>query len=372
MTAPNPLYVGQLNVPDRQATRQAFESIFDRRFYTNHGPLVAEFERRIADRLGVAHAICVTNGTVALMVAMKAAGLSGKAIVPAFTFPATVQSLTYAGVEPVFCDVNATTHNITADTVKAALEPGVSAIVGVHMWGQSCDVDALDAVAQKIDAVTIFDAAHSFGCLTNGRPVGGQGLCEVFSFHATKVLNCAEGGCITTNDDRLAAALRTVANFHDREGDVPVALRINAKMSEAQAAMGLLSLATLDATIEENRQRYVRFRDRLSEIPGIHFVDHASTGSSNFQYVVIEIEDCFPMSQAGLMAYLRSEDIVVRRYFYPGMHEAPPYNTRQWQLPVTDVLCGKVLQLPSGSMVAPGDIDAMCDLIAAVAARKGS
>ena len=364
------LHVGQLNVPDRKAVMRSFEGIFDRRFFTNHGPLVAEFEERIARRLGVKHAICVTNGTVALMVAMEVAGLSGKVVVPAFTFPATVQAITYAGLQPVFCDVDSRYHCITAETVRVAMEDGCSAILGVRMWGRGAGIDALSSLAQENGLELMLDSAHAFGCVQGGVPVGSTGLFEVFSFHATKVLNCTEGGCVTTNDDNLAAAIRTSSNFHDRAGDVSVPLRINAKMSEAQAAMGLLGLERLDEIIEGNRHRYNLYRRLLSEIPGIRFFDHAEDIASNYQYVVIEVQDSFPLSQHDLMRNLKSQGIFARRYFFPGMHEAPPYNLKKWSLPVTDDLCCRVLQLPSGEVVSDADIEWVCRSIADVSQTR--
>lgn len=364
-----PLFVGQLNIPDAAVVRAAFDGIFDRKFYTNHGPLVAEFETRLAAFLGVRHVICMTSGTVALMVAMKSAGFHGKIITPAYTFPATVQAMTYAGLEPVFCDVDPLSHNITVETVERAMTPDVTAIAGVHMWGKECDVAGLSEFAQTHDLKLFFDAAHAVGCATTNLRTGGNGAFEIFSFHATKVLNCAEGGCATTNDDALADAIRTARNFHEEQTFVDVPLRINAKMSEAQAAMGLISLDHIDGWIAANRHRYDRFRNRLSKVDGIRFVDHANGISSNYQYVVFEVCEDHPLTQDAMMSHLKDNGIVARRYFYPGMHKAVPYNVREWDLPRTDALCGRVIQVPSGDMVTDQDIDRICSLIEDEAAR---
>lgn len=358
-----PLYVGQLNTPEWSEIRAEFDGIFDRRFYTNHGPLVAAFERELAERLGVRHAIGMTNGTVALMVAAKAAGLAGKVVVPAFTFPATVQAMTFAGLTPVFCDVDPETHNIDAATVEAAMEAGVAAIAGVHLWGRLCPVDELRKLADREGAMLLFDAAHAFDCSVGDRVAGGLGVFEIFSFHATKVLNCAEGGCVTTNDDALADAIRTARNFHEQQTFTSVPLRINAKMSEAQAAMGLVSLRNIDRWKAANGNRYGRYRDRLSTIDGIRFIDHADGMESNHQYVVIEVDSGFPIDRTELMRHLQDHGVIARRYFYPGMHKATPYNATSWSLPVTDGLCERVLQLPSGDMISDEDIDRVCALI---------
>ncbi len=359
------LYVGQLNTPDLDAVIEAFNGIFDRQFYTNHGPLVAEFEDSLAQYLGVRHAICTTNATVALMIGAKSIGLTGEVVVPAYTFPATIEALTFAGLTPVFCDVDPNTHNITPESVKAALTSDATAICGVHLWGRSCDIEGLQAVADDNGLKLCFDAAHAFGCTHQGRLIGGFGEFEVFSFHATKVLNCTEGGCVTTNDDAIAAAIRTARNFHEQQTFVDVPLRINAKMSEAQAAMGIISLRDFGKVIAANRERYIRYQKRLDGIPGIDFVEHAQSEASNYQYVVVTVDKPhYGMSQSELMGVLHEHGIKARRYFHPGMHKAYPYATRDWQLPVTDRLCETVLQLPSGDMVTDTDIDRVSALIA--------
>ncbi len=360
----NPLYVGQLNVPPKDKVLEAFNGIFDRQFYTNHGPLVAEFERALSEYLGVRHVICMTNGTVALMVALKAIGARGDAVVPAFTFPATVQALSYAGLTPVFCDVDPQTHNATPETVRRALTPRTQVILPVHLWGRACDIDGLQDVANETGTSLVFDAAHALGCTYKGRTIGEFGKFEAFSFHATKILNCTEGGCVTTNDDAVADAIRTVRNFHEQQTFVDVSLRVNAKMSEAQAAMGLISLAELSDRISQNKERYHLYRERLSAVSGLHFIDHAGSEASNYQYVVLQVDaEGFGLDRDILVRYLAENGILARRYFYPGMHHAHPYEDRTWRLPITDRLCESIMQVPSGAMISEADIDRVCNAI---------
>lgn len=362
------LHVGQLNPPNRAALRAAFDGIFDREYYTNHGPLVREFERRIETYLGVSHAICTVNGTAALMVAVSAMDLSGDVVTPAFTFPATAQALSYAGLTPVFCDIDPVTHSISPSTVAAALTPRTSAILGVHMWGRLCDVEGLSEVADRAGAKLMFDAAHAFGCGRGGRMAGRFGAFEVFSFHATKILNCTEGGCITTDDDALADAFRTARNFHEQETFCETPLRINAKMSEAQAAFGILALDALDGLIEENRARYERYRRALADIAGVRVFAFEETARNNFQYVVAEIdEDEFGSDRDVLMDALKARGVIARRYFSPGMHQAYPYDERPWTLPETDRLCTRVLQVPSGAAIDENEIDRVVGIIVDVA-----
>lgn len=360
-----PLHVGQLNMPAADAFREAFAGIFERRFYANHGPLERRLDEALAERLGVRHAIGVVNATVALMMVLRALDRTGEVLVPAFTFPATVQAAVWAGLTPVFCDVDPETHTLSAAGVEPRIVPHTAAILGVHVWGRGCDPVALEALARRRGIGLLFDAAHAIGCTAGGRLVGGFGDAEVFSFHATKILNGAEGGCITTNDDGLAARLRTMRSFHDGPGRLPGLPRLNAKLSEAQAAMTLLGLGELDALMERNRQRYDLYRRRLDGVPGVRFLDHAAGERSNCQYVVVAIDaDAAGLSRDGLLEALQAEGVLARRYFFPGLHRTPPFGDGTAAgLPVTDHLCRTLMQLPSGQAVGDDDVGRVCAII---------
>ena len=230
-----PLPVGQLYFPSRERFRKAFDGIFDRRYFTNHGPLVNKLDQEIAEYLGTRHAVCVTNGTIAIMIACVAMGLKGSVIVPSFTFPATVQALVWAGLEPIFCDIDPETHCISADLASTLIREDTSAIFGVHVWGRPCNTRQLSKIGEQFNIKIFYDACHAFGCGHESRKIGNFGELEIFSFHATKVLSSGEGGCITTNDDELAERLRTIRSFHESHTYSDCPLRINGKMSEAQA-----------------------------------------------------------------------------------------------------------------------------------------
>lgn len=360
-----PLPVGQLYVPDWDKAEAVFREIFRRRYFTNHGPLVRELDKRLAAYLEVGHAVCVTNGTVALMVALKALDLRGEVIVPAFTFPATVQSLTWAGLTPVFCDVDPATHNITADLAGPLVTDRTTAILGVHVWGRACDPDGLEALCAKRGLALLYDAAHGIDCTYRGRRIGGFGKVETFSFHATKVFSAAEGGCLTTNDDALADRIRAVRNFHLTEGKANVSLRINGKMTEAQAAMGLLALDDLPRNVAHNSSIWNVYRKRAADWRGVRFVDTAGGERSNFQYAVLEVDpaNC-PLQRDTLYRLLRTENVLARRYFMPGVHRTPPYcDEFRGVLPVTDSLCARLLQLPVGAAVTTDSASTICDLV---------
>lgn len=365
---PQPIHVGQLKTPPLEKMEAAFRGIFDRRFFTNHGPLVREMDERFAEYLGVRNAICVTNGTIALMALMKALDLKGEIIVPAFTFPATVQAPAWAGLKPVFCDVDPETHMITPDTVAPVITDQTSAILGVHLWGRACDVEGLQSLADQHGLKLIFDAAHAIGCTHQGQKIGGFGQAETFSFHATKVLNGSEGGCITTNNDDLADLIRTARNFHISETFAEVSLRINGKMNEAQAALALLSLEDLSVNITENKKIHQAYENHLKNISGIKLIAYDSNEQNNYQYVIIDVtEEEVGLSRDMIIEILKGENILARRYFHPGVHRMQPFS--EWypniaeSIPVTEGLCKRLFQLPNSNPLELPDVKKICELL---------
>lgn len=363
-----PLPVGQLNFPDWDRFETAFRGIFDRRYYTNHGPLAQELEARLSDFLGVRHVVCMTNATIGLMIAAKALGIEGKVILPGFTFIATARSVSWAGLEPVFCDVDLDSHLMLADQVAPLIDNQVSAILGVHLWGNPDDPIALQELAHQHGLHLYFDAAHAFGCSRAGVPIGGFGRLEVFSFHATKILNAAEGGCVTTNDDELAARLRNVRSSYGAGEPVDIPLTGNGRMSEAQAAMALLSLDDYSDIRRRNKAYFELYTSLLEGLPGIRVQRPGAGNSSNYQYVVLAIDsDAFGLSRDSLVALLGAENVLSRRYFSPGLHRAFPYDEKYPQyrnaLPNTDRLAESVMQLPSGQAMSLESIKTVCRII---------
>ncbi|MCW2308635.1 DegT/DnrJ/EryC1/StrS family aminotransferase [Rhodobium gokarnense] len=360
--------VGQVYMPDREVFDTWFSAISERAFYTNHGPLVARLDAVIADRLEVANAVSVTNGTVALMVALTALELSGDVIVPAFTFPATVQAVVWAGLRPVFADVDPVTHNLTPETVAAAMTPETTCVLGVHVWGRPCEPAGLKAFCRQNALRLAFDACHGFGCSHDGRMLGNFGDVEVFSFHATKIVNGAEGGCITTNDDELAARLRTVANFHRSPADRDCKVRINAKMTEAQAAMALMALSEFEQYVDRNRAIYEVYREQLGPRSDVRMIAFDASELQNYQYAVFELGDEAGISRDDLLAVLRREGVHARRYFAPGVHKLHPFEEGRNgpPLPITDQLCDTLFQLPVGAFVTPQDARLIANLVSVI------
>ena len=234
-----PIHVGRPNVVDRERFLQLTADILDRLWLSNNGPLVQEFERKLAAFLGVKHCVAVCNATVGLEIAIRALKLEGEVIVPSYTFVATAHALHWQGITPVFADIDPVTQCLDPEAVRRMITPKTTGIIGVHLWGRAAQVAELEQLARDHDLRLIFDAAHAFGCSHGGTMVGSFGACEVFSFHATKFLNSFEGGVIATNDDELAHTVGLIRNFGFSGYDNVIHPGTNGKMVEVCAAMGL-------------------------------------------------------------------------------------------------------------------------------------
>lgn len=356
--------VGQLYFPCWERYEKAMREIFDRHYYTNHGPLVQKLESSLQEFLGVKHVICVTNATIGLMMAADALELSGKVILPSFTFIASAQSLSWAGIEPVFCDVDPNTHQMAIEKLDELVDDQVSAVMGVNLWGGACNAADLQLFTKKNNIKLYFDSAHAFGCEVTDGKIANFGSLEVFSFHATKILSATEGGCVCTNDDELAARLRNIRSSYGAGKSVPVVRTSNGRMSEAQAAIALMSLEDFTKNRQNNEVLFNLYEKGLKSIPGISLVKPAGVTVSNYQYVVCEVdENEFGLSRDQLITVLKAENVLARRYFYPGAHRTIGYENHKTSLPVTEKLCSTCIQLPIGAMLDEGKVGKICNLI---------
>jgi len=357
-TFDEPLHVGRPNLGDKTALLMRIEQVLHRNWLTNDGPLVREFEQRIAEYVGVAYCVATCNATVALGIAIRAAGLTAEVIVPSFTFVATAHALYWNGLTPVFCDIDPTTHNLAPDHVEQLISPRTTAILGVHLWGRPCPVERLTEIARRRGLTLMFDAAHAFGVSHRGRMIGSFGRCEVFSFHATKLVNSFEGGAVVTDDAALAKTVRLMRNFGFAGYDVVAHAGTNGKMTEVSAAMGLTSLECMDAFVAVNRRNYETYATELRGIPGLTLLPFDESERNTNQYVVTEVaEEKFGLPRDELVAVLHAENVLARRYFYPGCHRSEPYLSLFSQfsapLPVTELVAERVLVLPTGMSVDP-------------------
>jgi len=365
---PEALHVGRPNVGDRARILERIGAAIDRRWLTNDGPCVAEFERRVAGITGVRHCIAVSSGTMALMLAARASGLRGEVIVPSLTFIGTVHAIYWQGITPVFCDVDPATHNLDPAQVEKLVTPRTSGILGVHLWGRPCAVEALEQIARRRGLRLLFDAAHAFGCSAGGRMIGGSGDAEIFSFHATKCVNTAEGGAVVTDDDELAAGVCQMRNFGFVDYDQVAGIGLNGKMSELSAALGLVSLDSMEEFIQANRRNYLAYREGLRDIAGVSLMTYDETSDANYHYIVLEIdEQAAGLSRDELKDVLWGENVLARRYFYPGCHRMKPYcdlfPEAGERLPATERLCARLLCLPNGAAIGVQHIERICEII---------
>jgi dTDP-4-amino-4,6-dideoxygalactose transaminase len=363
------LPVGQLYFPNWEQYEQAMRGIIERRYYTNHGPLVRELESRLEGLLGVRNAVTVSNATVGLYLVALALGVTGSVMMPAFTFVATPQAVLLAGLEVAFCDVDPESHHVTAASADAALDSSVSALCAVNLWGGAADVSGLESWAGQRGIELFFDSAQAFGVEGPAGRLGRHGAAEVFSFHATKTLSAAEGGCVCTDDDELAERIRNMRSNYGIRRQIPVSLTVNARMSEGQAAVALHSLDTFESRVEANAAVFDVYRDGLSSVEGITLTEPAGVARSNYQSVVIRVsENELGLSRDGLWSILRAEGVRARRYFKPGAHRSVPFSERYptyvGALPVTDELCDSLIQLPIGALVSTEAAARIADLVA--------
>ncbi|AHH99937.1 DegT/DnrJ/EryC1/StrS family aminotransferase [Kutzneria albida] len=359
------LLVGRPSTGDRTKLYERLDRALDNGRLTGGGMLVREFEDRIAHMAGTRHCIAVCNATAALEVIIRAQNLHGEIIIPSMTFIATAHAVRYMGATPVFADIDPVTGTIDPDHVETLITPHTTAIIGVHLWGQPCDVDRLADIAHRHNLTLIYDAAHGIGCSHGPTPIGGFGHAEVFSFNATKVVNSFEGGAIVTNDDDFALRVRQAHNFGFIAPGLIGGLGTNAKMSEASGAMGLTSLDVFDEVVAHNKAGYDLYRDLLAGLPGLTVHAYDPRHRNNFQYVVVKVDqDHAGLHRDVLLDVLRAENVYALMYFSPACHQLEPYRSEHpVTLPHTERLAEQVIALPTGPATTSSDIHRVCEIV---------
>ena len=368
----DPLHVGRPNIGDRDQFLRLAGGMFDRRWLSNNGPLVVEFEKRVAGHLGVKHCIAMCNGTIALEIAIRALGMTGEVIIPSYTFVATAHALHWQGITPVFADIDPDTHNLDPAAVRRMITSRTTGIIGVHLWGRPAPVEALQAIADEHGLQLMFDAAHAFGCSHGGKMIGSFGRAEVLSFHATKFFNTFEGGAVVTNDDALAETMRLMRNFGFAGFDNVIHPGTNGKMVEVCAAMGLTNLDYIDTVIDANRRNHDAYAAALAGIEGVRLLSFDTTSKNNFQYVVLEVTEGGAVRRDAILAALHAENVLARKYFWPGCHRMKPYRdlfpNAGVMLEHTQDVADRVIVLPTGPTLPEG----APDLIATVVRHAGA
>ncbi|MEP7063048.1 MAG: DegT/DnrJ/EryC1/StrS family aminotransferase [Betaproteobacteria bacterium] len=366
-----PVHVGRPNIGDRQHFNALADEMFDRHWLSNDGPLVKRFEKELCDFLKVRHCIAMCNGTIALEIAIRALDLRGEVIVPSYTFIATAHALQWQEITPVFADIDPSTQMLDPASVRKMITPRTTGILGVHLWGRPAPVEALQALADNNGLKLMFDASHGFSCTHRGVPLGNFGQCEVFSFHATKFFNTFEGGAVVTNNDELASKMRLMRNFGFVDYDKVIYPGTNGKLTEIAAAMGLTNLADLDKFVDANKRNYSQYRTALASVEGVKVLEFNANEKNNYQYIVIEVSPAYRTSRDDLVKILQAENILARKYFWPGCHNMEPYKSYYpnagMLLPNTSMVAGRVVVLPTGSAIGESEIAAITNVIRFVA-----
>ena len=362
------LHVGRPNIGNRESFLSRVNDILDRRWLSNNGPVVQEFETRVAEILGVKHALAMCNATAAIEIACRALGLKGEVILPSYTFVATAHALQWQEITPVFCDMDPATHNLDPGKIEKLITPKTTGIIGVHAWGRGCETEEIAAIAAKRNLKVMYDASHGFGCSKGGRMLGTFGECEVFSFHATKFINCLEGGVVATNNDELAYQMRMMTNFGFTGFDKVEYLGINGKMNEISAAMGLTNLEAMEEIITINRRNYEAYKTGLANVLGISVIKYDPAERNNYQYVVIEVDpEVCARNRDEIVEALHAENVIARKYFWPGCHKMEPYRSLQPNahllLTETECIAARVLVMPTGQTVEVETVARICEII---------
>ncbi|MBI4996373.1 MAG: aminotransferase class I/II-fold pyridoxal phosphate-dependent enzyme [Rhodocyclales bacterium] len=360
-----PLPIGQLAMPDEDAFFGYARQTFSNRRLTNNGPLVQELELRLAALHQVDHCIAFANASLAiiLLIHLLAAGRRGEVIMPAFTYAGLPHLARWAGQTPRFCDIEADSHTLDPAAVAAAITDDTTAILGVHQVNSPCRILDLSAIAEQRGIPLIFDAVHGVACTFGGQPIGRFGRAEVFSLHATKLLNGFEGGYATTNDRRLAEDLRCSRNFGFIGESEVSALGMNAKLNELHAACALAGLDRLDDCIARNRARVVAYQEAFAGIPGLGWLPYGeATGDvaerHNYEFALLQVPADWPLTRNQVVTLMRAEGALARAYYDPPLHHSPhcPEGIAVPDLPVTERLAQAFVQMPVGELVTTAEV----------------
>lgn len=364
----NPIYVTQPDLPPLEQFVPYLEQIWKNKILTNAGPFHQQLEQALCDYLGVNHLALVTNGTIGLVTALQALRITGEVITTPYSFVATAHSLLWNGIKPVFVDIDPTTLNLDPAKIEAAITPQTTALLPVHVYGHPCNVDAIQDIADTYNLKVIYDAAHAFGVQCHCGSIANHGDLSVLSFHATKVFNTFEGGAIVCPDAKTKQRIDHLKNFGFVDEVTVVAPGINGKMSEFNAALGLLQLVHIDEALALRQQVDARYRQSLDGVRGIRCLQRGGERVANFAYFPVFVDPEYPLSRDGLYERMREHEIYARRYFYPLISDFPMYrgltSAQRNNLPVAVEAASRVLCLPIYPMLTQAEQGRVIDLVA--------
>ncbi|WP_079415157.1 DegT/DnrJ/EryC1/StrS family aminotransferase [Thiomonas intermedia] len=344
------VFVTQPFLPPLEEFLPYLQQIWDNKILTNGGPFHVQFERALCEHLGVEHVALFTNGTLALVTALQALRITGEVITTPYSFVATSHSLLWNGIRPIFVDVDPRTLNLDPSKIEAAITPQTTAILPVHCYGHPCDVEAIQHIADIYNLKVIYDAAHAFGVEDAGGSILRHGDLSVLSFHATKTFSTFEGGAIVCPDAKTKQRIDHLKNFGFVDETTVVAPGINGKMSEFNAALGLLQLNYIGEALSRRAALDAQYRSLLSAVPGIRCVPDNGETVRNHGYFPVLVGPEYPLTRDALYDKLKTRGYHARRYFYPLISDFPMYrgfpSSRRDNLPVATQMAEQVLCLP--------------------------
>jgi dTDP-4-amino-4,6-dideoxygalactose transaminase len=355
-------------LPDFEEFQELLKEIWESKWVTNNGQFHQQLEKALCDYLGVENLSLFTNGTLPLITALQAMHITGEVITTPYSFVATTHALWWNGIKPVFVDIDTLNCGIDPDKIEAAITPRTTAIMPVHCYGNPCDTDRIQAIADKYGLKVIYDAAHCFGVKVNGESILNHGDMSTMSFHATKVFNTAEGGALIVKDAETKKRVDYLKNFGFAGETEVVAPGINSKMDEIRSALGLLNLKQVDEAIEKRHQVAMKYRDALRSVKGIRFFDDMPEIRHNYSYFPIFVNaEAYGMTRDELYFKMKEKNVFGRRYFYPlistfstykGLPSAAPEN-----LPVATRIANEVICLPMHHGLSEEDIDRVLEQV---------
>jgi dTDP-4-amino-4,6-dideoxygalactose transaminase len=366
-----PIYVTQPSLPPLEEFTESLKQIWDTKILTNNGPFHQQFEKALADYLGVKYISLFSSATLALITALQTLRIAGEVITTPFSFIATTHSLWWNGIKPVFVDIEPDFCNINPDKIEAAITPHTTAIMPVHVYGNPCQVDKIQNIADTYGLKVIYDACHAFGVQIDDKSLLDYGDLSVLSFHATKVFTTAEGGAIICHDEKTKMRIDFLKNFgYDGELRV-VGPGINAKMNEMQAALGLLQLKYVEQAIDKRKRIWELYQESLCDIKGLRYMDQLKGIRYNYSYFPIFIDETkFGMSRDELNEFMKTDQFFGRRYFYPLISQFPTYkglaSSDPANIPVAEHKTKQVFCLPIYPDLDLSDVTRICTLIKSV------
>ena len=363
-----PLFVTRPFLPPLQEFLPYLEQIWENKILTNNGPFHKQFEKELCDYLGVEHLCLLANGTLALVTALQTLRITGEVITTPYSFVATAHSLLWNGITPVFVDIDPETCNLDPARIEEAITPQTTAILPVHCYSNPCDVDAIQEIADIYGLKVIYDAAHTFGVKYRGDSLVRHGDLSVMSFHATKVFNTFEGGAIVCPDAKTKQRVDYLKNFGFANEVTVMAPGINGKMSELNAAFGLVQLRYIDQALQARRRIAALYQEALAGVPGLRMLSKKKDMVDNSSFFPIFVEEDYSFGRDELYTKMKEAGIHGRRYFYPLISEMPMYrglpSAGKDKLKNASRIASQVICLPLYPDMTDNDVWRVCDILA--------